>query len=438
MKIRNVIIATALFLSFAALAQKEEVKTLKKMYVKTDISGADIDVYKANSTKLSLIASVDTDVIASVFFKAILPKLEITSLGTSATPVQINAVLTAKKVIDLVSGLNETLDFEKKSGKIVFTDEIVKFTPQLKAQLINYAVYLGDQKKYKESSDVLYSVYQLDTKDPEKLYYAANYAVNGEDFNAALKYYQELKAIKYSGEGTVYYAVNKEKNREESFTSKQEREIYIKTGSHITPRDEKIPSKRGEIYKNIALILLQNGKTAEAKTAISEARTENPDDVTLVTTEADLYYKLGDMETYKILINRAIEKNPNDATLVYNLGVVSASTKQLKDAEKYYRRAIEIDPKYTDAYMNLAEIILRSDEPIFAEINKLGTSDKDNKRYEVLTAQRKAIFNSVVPLLEKALSIKEDNVAAQKTLLSMYKVLEMTDKAKELKAKIKQ
>ena len=81
--------------------------------------------------------------------------------------------------------------------------------------------------------------------------------------------------------------------------------------------------------------------------------------------------------------------------------------------------------------------MLRGDEPIFTELNKLGTSDKDNKRYEVLSAQRKAIFNSVVPLLEKALSIKEDNVAAQKTLLSMYKVLEMTDKVKELKAKIK-
>ena len=121
-----------------------------------------------------------------------------------------------KKASDLVNGINETLDFEKKSGKNVFTDEIVKFSPLLKSQLVNYAVYLGDQKKYKESSEVLYSVYKLDNKDPEKLYYAANYAINGEDYNAALKYYQELKAIKYSGEGTVFFALNKEKNKEES------------------------------------------------------------------------------------------------------------------------------------------------------------------------------------------------------------------------------
>ena len=438
MKIINLFITGALLVSIGSFAQKDELKTLKKLYVKVDISANDLETYTASATKLSLIASVDTDVIAAVFFKAIIPKLEITALGTAATPIQISTILNAKKVITLVDGLNETLDFEKKLGKKTFTDEIVKFTPQLKSLLVNYAVFLGDQKKYKESSEVLYSVYKLDTKDAEKLYYAANYAINGEDFDASLKYYQELKAIKYSGEGTVFFALNKEKNKEESFSNKQERDIYIKAGTHTNARDEKIPSKRGEIYKNIALILVQNGKTAEAKTAISEARTENPDDITLVLTEADLYYKLGDMETYKILINRAIAKNPNDATLVFNLGVVSANTKQLKEAEKYYRRAFEIDPNYVDAYINLSEILLRGDEPIFQELNKLGTSDKDNKRYEVLSAQRKAIFNSIVPLLEKALLIKEDNVAAQKTLLSMYKVLEMTDKAKELKAKIKQ
>lgn len=438
MKIINLFITGALLISISSIAQKDEIKALKKLYIKDDISVSDLETYKASATKLSLIASVDSDVIAATFFKAILPKLEITTLGTAATPVQISTVLSAKKVSALVDGLNETLDFEKKMGKKTFTDDIIKFTPQLKALLVNYAVFLGDQKKYKESSEVLYSVYKLDTKDPEKLYYAANYAITGEDFDASLKYYQELKAIKYSGEGTVFFALNKEKNKEESFANKQERDIYLKAGTHTNPKDEKIPSKRGEIYKNIALILVQNGKTAEAKTAVSEARTENPDDISLVLTEADLYYKLGDMETYKILINRAIEKNPNDATLVFNLGVVSANSKQLKEAEKYYRRAIEIDPKYVDAYINLSEILLRGDEPIFQEMNKLGTSDKDNKRYEVLNAQRKAIFNSIVPLLEKALLVKEDNVAAQKTLLSMYKVLEMTDKAKELKAKIKQ
>jgi Tfp pilus assembly protein PilF len=43
-----------------------------------------------------------------------------------------------------------------------------------------------------------------------------------------------------------------------------------------------------------------------------------------------------------------LEKNPNDADLVFNLGVLSANANT--DAEKYYKRVIEINPQYTNAY----------------------------------------------------------------------------------------
>jgi hypothetical protein len=40
----------------------------------------------------------------------------------------------------------------------------------------------------------------------------------------------------------------------------------VKLGTHEKPRTEAIPSKRGEIYKNIALILVQkeNGRGEES------------------------------------------------------------------------------------------------------------------------------------------------------------------------------
>jgi hypothetical protein len=71
-----------------------------------------------------------------------------------------------------------------------------------------------------------------------------------------------------------------------------------------------------------------------------------------------------------------------------------------------------------------------------AEMNKLGTSEKDNKRYEVLKAEREKNFKSILPYLEKAVEIKPDNDAAKRTLLSVYNALEMTDKYKALKAKM--
>ena len=85
--------------------------------------------------------------------------------------------------------------------------------------------------------------------------------------------------------------------------------------------------------------------------------------------------------------------------------------------------------------MNLAELKLRGDEKFVTEMNKLGTSEKDNKRYEAIKLEREKNFKSILPYLEKAVELKPQDDAAKKTLLSVYNALEMTDKFKALKAK---
>ncbi|MFN9115779.1 MAG: tetratricopeptide repeat protein [Bacteroidota bacterium] len=82
---------------------------------------------------------------------------------------------------------------------------------------------------------------------------------------------------------------------------------------------------------------------------------------------------------YKKIVTEILEKNPNDADLLYNLGVIASKT-SATDAENYYKRAIQIKPDYTNAYLNLAILKLDADKKIIEEMNKLGTSEKDNKR----------------------------------------------------------
>jgi Tfp pilus assembly protein PilF len=60
------------------------------------------------------------------------------------------------------------------------------------------------------------------------------------------------------------------------------------------------------------------------------------------------------LKKYKVLISW--KKNPNDADLVFNLGVISGNAKDVANAEKYYLRTMEIDPKYVNAYINLAAL----------------------------------------------------------------------------------
>jgi len=437
MKSKYVILLSAILISVSTFAQKDELKTLKKIYSKKIPSSSDMMDFKSNLSKLEGIASEEGDKVYVNFYKSMLPFIELTVLGSTATPAQMNDFVNPKSISDLATGLNATLDFEKKSGKQIFTNDIAESIKSFQPMFLNYAIDLGNQKKYKESAAVLFSLYQLNKKDQEKLYYAANYAFNGSDYDSALRFYNELIVLNYSGEGTAYWAKNIASGKEEYFNSKSDRDRFFALKTHDSPRDEKIPSKRGEIYKNIVYIYTQKGKIEEAKKAVVEAKKSNPQDTSLLLTEANLYLETKDFTTYKKLITEVLEKNPTNADLVFNLGVISYNNKDLVDAEKYYKRAIEIDPKYSNAYLNLAILKLDAEKSLINQMNKLGTSPAENKKYEVLKKQREDVFKSVIPYLEKVVEFDENNENVLKTLLNVYNALEMKDKSKALKARMK-
>lgn len=440
MRIQHILLASAVLVSVSSFAQKDELKKLKRIYEKEEIKGNDLTEFITLVNKVEPLATEEGDKIYAAFYKAMVPVLQSNAIDKTMSPQQLQAayakLVNPKAIADLASGLNATLDYEKKTGKKVYTDDINETIAAFKPTFVDVAIALADAKKYKEASEVLYGAYQLDKKDQDKLFYAASYSVNAQDFDKALEYYNELKRLKYTGEGFLYFAYNTTSKTEENFgENKTLRDVAVKTGSHTKPREEKTPSKVGEIYKNIALILADKGKIEEAKAAIVDARKANPDDSSLIITEADLYLKINDFDNYTKLINEALTKNPNNADLVYNLGVISANANKLTEAETYYKRTLEIDPNYFNALLNLSELKLRADEKYVTEMNKLGTSEKDNKRYEVIKADRDKNFKSVLPYLEKAVELNPNDEAAAKTLLSVYNALEMTDKYKALKAK---
>jgi len=430
-----------MLLSAGLYAQKDELKTLKKIYDKDEPSDKDLVEYKAALAKADAYLSnaSEADRVTINYYKAYAPELELALAmqkpENQKNPMLLSQLFSPDKVDMIAKAYAEMREYEAKSGKQTFTKDIDDDVKTLGPQLINVAVALGKAEKNAEAARLMYDVYLMDKKNQDNLFYAASFAVNGKDYDNALKYYNELKALKYSGEGTVYWAVNTVNNKEESFPSKALRDQMVSNKAYIKPRDEKLPSKRGEIYKNIALIYRSQGKNNEAKSAFADAIRENPDDIDLLANEANMYLELKDYDTYKTKVDALLAKKPNDADLVYNLGVVSMEANHDKEAENYFNKAIQIDPNYSNAYMNLAALKLKGDELVVKEMNSLGTSDKDNKRYDVLKKQRIAAFTAAMPYLEKANQLDPKNEAVYGNLLSVYNFLEMTDKAKALKTR---
>ncbi len=422
MKSRYVIIASALFLSVTSFAQKNEIKAAEKALkagksdeALTILTGAEYLTANAPDAEKAQFLFVKGNVY-----------LDLSNKNIEAGK---NLILAAKSYQDLIAA-------EKVSGKAKYSTQAAASIAEIKGKLINSAIDDTKVEKNAEGAEKLYQAYLLEKKDTINLYYAASTYVNAKDYDKALKLYEELKVLNYSGKATYYYAVNKVNSQEDFFKTAADRDKLVKMGTHEKPRTENVPSKRGEIYKNVALIYVQQGKIDEAKKAVSDARKTNPDDTSLILTEANLYLETKDMDTYKKLISEALEKNPNDVDLIFNLGVISAQAKNYADAEKFYNKVIELNPKYTNAYINMAAMKLEDEKNIIDAMNKLGTSADDMKKYNALKKKREDLFRSTIPFLQKAVDLDPANTDVSKTLLNVYSALEMTAEYKALKAKM--
>jgi tetratricopeptide (TPR) repeat protein len=424
MKIRNLIVISSLLFSVAIFAQKDELKAAEKLLKAGDADQAKATLIKAES----LMGSADAS--QKVLFQLL--------RGNASYELAKKKVDEVNNLIEASKAYSDLVDLEKTSKKIKYTEQAQVNIQDIKRLLTNSAVEDNNNKKYKESALKLYKVYTMDKKDTVMLYYAAGSALSAKDNDLALDYYTQLRKMNYSGKATNYMAKSKLNDEEQTFRTKDERDKAVKIGTHSDPKTEQIPSKRGEVNKNITLIYIEKGNIPEAKKSITEARKLNPDDTSLILSEADLYLKTNDMNQYKSLISEVLAKDPNNADLYYNLGVITSQTKvpgTKGEAESYYLKAIQIDPKYKNAYMNLAVLKLDGEKEIVEKMNKLTTSPADDKKYQAYKKQRQDMYKSAIPYLEKAYELFDNDKDVKATLMNVYKALDMTDKINALKAK---
>jgi tetratricopeptide (TPR) repeat protein len=309
---------------------------------------------------------------------------------------------------------------------------------EVRAALVNNAV--EDQKKEKNliAAKKLYESYRLGKQDTIYLYYAANSALNAKEYDMALEYYNTLLDLNFDGSQVLYQAKNAETGAVETFGSEKQRDLAVKVKTHTDPTTEVTSSKTGEIAKFISLIYIQEDKPEKAIESMDRAKKENPDDVSLLQAEADLYYKLGNVKKYNEIMTTIAEKNPNDPVIFYNLGVSAEKLEDLDKAREYYLKAIEIDPTMSDAYNNIASIILSQDRALTEEMNKLGMGPEDTKKYDKLKAEKNEILREAIPYLQKAVELDSTNINGLKYLKSIYYQLGENDKAKEMDALIKE
>ena len=367
---KKLILGATLLVSVATFAQKDELKTLKKIYAKEEISEKDLEVYKTASDALQGLASEESDKVYAKFYKVMYPTVVLASKGAKATVQEQINLYTPEFIKEYGAVIEETIAFEKKSGKKVYTDELIEEKSEFKKSLITFAFSLNNAKKYKDAAVIFYNVYLFDKKaEGKSLQNAAILSVQGEDYASALKYYEELLASDYVENGVIYYAINKSTGLEEEMSSREDRTKFISLSLYEKPRDFKVSKNKPEFMRVLALLYRQNNDFDKAKDIYSKARSLAPNDEELKKGEFELYYSLG-----------------SDA---------------LKEEEKL--------------------------------VDEINASRSDKKKYDELMLKRKAMFLNAIPSFEKAYSLIPTDENTKKILTMAYEASGQPEKAKAIK-----
>jgi tetratricopeptide (TPR) repeat protein len=405
----NLTLITILIFSFGIFAQKKELKSIQKLVDATSYTAALASLEEVSS----LMETAEPKYTAHYHY--------LSGVSKQATK-QFEAAVEDYNLVSEIERSNKSKKYTTliDAGKAQFTNE-----------LVNHAIELNSQEKFSEASDALYLAYTLDEENnADYLYFAASSAVNALAYDKAMVYYQTLKSMNYTGISTKYYATEVATGEEieiDAATAK----IYAKSKEFTNLREEDTESRLPEIVKNIALIHINQGNNDKAMAAVKDARKLSPKDIGLILTEADLYIKLGDQVRFASLMQEAIEQDPNNAILYYNLGVVNANEGNRDAAIDYYKKSIELDSSYEASYLNIASVILEGESAIVDEMNSLGTSNADNRKYDLLKAKREGLFLDAVPYLEKLISINPKSVEALTTLKNIYGTIGNTAKFKQ-------
>jgi tetratricopeptide (TPR) repeat protein len=420
---KTISIFSALLITAFSFGQKKELRTAEKALKKGNTTEA-----KTVLTSIeSIIDGADAKYKAQYYFLKGQTYQELSAKGMDTDASLKTAADAYKKLFD----------FEKEQKSFKYTKDAKPKLQTMINKVVDRAIVAQQAEDYVKASELLYLTYTLQPENKSLLYFAASNSISGKDYDNALKYYVELKESGYTGVETKYYAVNVVDGKREVFPAKNVRDISITAKSHSTPTTEKTKSKFPEIVKNISWIYTNHvGDNEKALEAVEEAIAASPNDPSLLLTKGNIYYKMGDTAKFKEMMKEIIAKNPNDVDSYYNIGVISVENGDVEEARAAYEKVLELQPGYINAGINLSKTYLDESSDVVDEMNELGSSSADNKKYDELQGQRTDLYQKASAILEGIIQKNPDNVQILNQLKSLYSFLGKDDKMAKVKAKL--
>ncbi len=408
---QNLVFTLILLLSLSVFSQKDEMKAAGKAINKNNFPEALENLKKVEG----MLENLDDKTKAKFYY------------------YKAKAVSATGNIDESVKTIQSLINFENKIGKPKYTKEVKPILDNLIKNLREKGIKEYQGGKWALAKSTLAKVYSLSKTDTSFLQYAGGAALKDKDYDLASKYFQKLIDLNYKGIATNYTAVNVETKNRENLGNKINMDAMVKLGKYTDPKVETVGPVTGSLYNNLANAYLGKKELDKAKEIVIKGRNYDKDNINLILTQASIEYELGNKDDFTNLMKEVLELRPNDPSLYFNIGVVSADQGKIKEAIEAYKKAIELKPDYSDAWLNLAYAEIAGDEKFVKELDE---NSNDFDKYDEIQAKRMDMFKNALKTFEKALVYNQNRVDMLKTMMTMYEHLEMYDKVKEMRAKI--
>jgi len=279
--------------------------------------------------------------------------------------------------------------------------------------------YIDAAKKFLEVNSLSFLVGQED--EIFKYYSAISYAL-ADKKSESIKLYRELIDSGYTGVRTTYSALNKKTGERDNF-DKASFEIVKKSEDYEDFKEEVSPDIQADLYETVINLMIENNQIDDAVKYVENAVDKFPENTKLNDLKLSAYSRSGDTVKLEQTIRDAIAKDPNDKLNWYNLGVIkSESEDSMEEAEKAFKKALEIDPDYIHGLQGIAYNFYLNrniDSKVIDSYNvarKAGKMDEVNK----ILSERKARFSKAIPYLERLRKLTPKDIDVVKTLRSVY------------------
>lgn len=316
-------------ITFSAMAQKEQIKTAQ---AELDKGSAQKALSILNEIEYLITNAKDEDKSDYYFTKA-----------KAYTALSNNNADGLKNLVLAVNSYNELIVAEVDSGNLKYAVIARQAIKDLKSELESSSINDNNAQRFSEAAKKMDYLYEMDKKDTLNLYNSASNYFNAKQYDLALKNYELLKNLRYTGNRMEYYAINKKTKLEEVFVSGVVRDLGIKQGSHENPRNGKAGSKKIEILKRLAYIYGEKGDITSSENNYKAIIALNPNDA---ETYMDLAYVKLDRKKEISDKMAMLGTNQEDMKKYEELKVIKDG--EVKIAIGYLEKAMSLQPNNKD------------------------------------------------------------------------------------------